>query len=657
MTSQIFRKGGRLMKKTVLIVTALFLVVLPLAGCGIAQEQYDEVVADRDTARAQLASLQSELDKAQSDLATAEARIAELEAVAADPVEIDTGLVAGTLGGPNGEVRIYKGIPFAAPPVGNLRWKPPQPVAPWTEVRQCTEFAPIAPQITSYSTDVEQSEDCLYLNVYTPAKKTTDRLPVFVSIHGGAMVIGSSRLPDITYFAQNGVVGVSIAYRLGELGFMAHPLLSQESGKGVSGNYGLQDQVAALEWVQRNIAAFGGDPGNVTIQGCSSGGESVLFLMASPFSEGLFHRAIADAGVYGSSRTPPLAQMEQWGEELAAKLGVSDEPDVLAALRAISADEIVAAGGEELPTVDGWFLPDLPLSVFQAGNQQDVPLMIGSGSDDLAGPWNQYGDKNFASGMSTVSSKVYAWVFNHAPCGSGGGTHCLSSRYLFYDLNLSSAMCDVDVKVSEDMVAMWIQFAKTGDPSVEGLIEWPAYEADTDQYLEIGDPLQVKTGLYPPQYGEGDDEDEAPSTLVTYTNSDYGFSLEHPDDWAEKTEDVGPGVVWRIGKGTYFVPSVRVIIRDQAEGATLQEVFTGHLTADGGKTIDTFTASDVTINGTEFTQGEVTYTGSSGTYDSLIIGLVKNGKWIIIEVYTVPLYFPFSNPGQKAEIIGTVTFE
>ncbi len=481
------------MKRTALIVAVLLLVTPLLSACGIAQEEYDEVVADRDAVQAQVASL--------------EARIAELEVAAADPIELDSGLIAGTLAGPNGEVRIYKGIPFAAPPVGDLRWKPPQPVTPWEGVRQCTEFAPIAPQSKTYqlTAGAEQSEDCLYLNVYTPAKKTTDRLPVFVSIHGGAMVVGSSHSPDMTHFVQNGVVGVSIAYRLGELGFMAHPQLSQESRNGVSGNYGLMDQVCALEWVQRNIAAFGGDPGKVTIHGCSSGGESVLCLTASPFSEGLFHRAICDAGVYGPSRTPPLSQMEEWGEKLAAKLGVSDEPDMLAALRAIGADEIVAAGGWELPTVGGWFLPDLPLNVFQAGNQQDVPLMIGSGSDDLAGPWNQKGDKDFASAMSTVSSKVYAWVFNHAPCGSGGGTHCLDMVYLFYDLSLRDNICDVDFEVSEAMVAMWIQFAKTGDPNIEGFVEWPAYDVDTDQYLEIGDPLQVKTGLYEPGIVEDED--------------------------------------------------------------------------------------------------------------------------------------------------------
>ncbi|HEY40473.1 MAG TPA: carboxylesterase family protein [Dehalococcoidia bacterium] len=578
-----------------------------------------------------------------------------------DPIMTDSGLVSGTLVDDAGEeVRVYKGIPFAAPPVGDLRWEPPQSVEPWEGVLECTDFAPIAPQVTS--SDAEQSEDCLYLNVYTPAKNTTDRLPVFVSIHGGAMVIGSSRSPDMTYFARtNNVVGVSIAYRLGGLGFFAHPLLSEESENEVSGNYGLMDQVAALEWVQENIAAFGGDPDNVTIHGCSSGGESVLFLMASPFSEGLFHQAIADAGVYGETRTPPLAEMEVRGENLAVTLGVSEEPDVLAALRALSADEIVAAvpvstsGTElQLPNVDGWFLPDYPLNVFEAGDQQNVPLMIGSGSADLAGEWNQYGDKNFACAMSSVSSLVYAWVFDHAPCGSGGGTHCLDMTYLFAEISTLENMCDVDIEVSEAMVTMWVQFARTGDPNIEGLIEWPAYEEDTDQYLEIGDPLQVETGLYEPgKYAE----EEPPSEAVTYTNDEYGFSLEYPGNWNEKTADLGPGVIWRVGAGTYFVPAVRIIVRDESEGATLEEVFTVHLTEDGDKTIDTYIASDVTINDTDVTQAEVAYTGSSGGYESMIIGLIKDGKWIIIEVYTVPAYFPFADEGQPAEIIGTVTFE
>jgi para-nitrobenzyl esterase len=574
-----------------------------------------------------------------------------------DPIKTDAGEISGTIVGEVGKaVRIYKGIPFAAPPVGDLRWKPPQPVTPWTGVKACTEFAPIAPQFSTVvpvSSEVQHSEDCLYLNVYTPAKKTTDLLPVMVNIHGGGMEVGSSRA-DMTLFAQNGIVCVTIPYRLGEIGFMAHPLLSAESGKGVSGNYGLLDQIAALQWVQKNIAAFGGDPDNVTIQGCSSGGESVLFLMASPLSRGLFHKAIAHAGVYGSERTPPLAQMEQWGEELATKLGVADAPDVLAALRALSADEIVKAGGEELPNVDGWVLPQLPLDVFKAGNQQNVPFMIGSGSTDLAGVWNQYYDKTFAAAMSSVSSPVYVWVFDHGPCGQGGGTHCLDNAYLFYDVSTMSTMCDVDKQISEAMVAMWLQFIKTGNPNVPGLVTWPVYKADIDQYLKIGDPIEVKTILFTPPAATGS---STSTTQATYTNSDYGFSLRYPDNWTAKTGDLGPSVVWRVGSGTYCIPSVRIIVRDQSEGANLQAVFTTHLTTDGSKTIDTFTSSEVTINGTQFTQAEVGYTGTSGKYESRIIGLVKNGKWLIIEVYTIPSIFPFASATQKADIIGTVIFQ
>lgn len=578
-----------------------------------------------------------------------------------DPIKTDAGLVAGTVVGEAGkEVHVYKGIPFAAPPVGDLRWKPPQPVKPWDGVLECKEYAPICPQQKTRLTteEAEQSEDCLYLNVFTPARRTTDRLPVFVYIHGGAMVIGSSRL-DLSYFArENNVVAVSIAYRLGGLGFFAHPLLDKESEKRVSGNYGLMDQVAALQWIQRNISAFGGDPNNVTVYGCSSGGESVLFLMASPFGKGLFHKAIADAGMYGNSRTPPLAEMEKRGEALVAKLGVSDAPDLLAALRSLSAEKIVAAvpvsttGSDlQLPNVDGWFLPDYPLNIFQAGKQQNVPLMIGSGSNDLAGSWNQYFDKAIATAMSSVSSPVYVWVFDHGPCGSKGGSHCLSTAYLFSDLSKRQDMCDVDIKVAKAMVSMWVQFARTGTPSIPGLIEWPPYDAATDRYLRIGEPLEVRTGLYRPQPAAAQAVE-----WVTYTNSEYNFSLKYPASWKPKAGDLGPKVVWRVGAGEYNVPAVRVIVRDRSEGADLKTVFAAHLAADGNKTIDTFDAREVTIDGIEATQAEVTYTGAAGKYDATVVGVVKNSKWIIIEVFTLPIYFPFIPATLETDIVNSVNF-
>jgi len=325
-------------------------------------------------------------------------------------------------------------------------------------------------------------------------------------------------------------------------------------------------------------------------------------------------------------------------------------------------------------TVDGWVLPDTVYNIFQEGRQSDVPLIVGAHE----GERGELSERvpSVAAGMSTVASKAYVYVFSHVPAGwkeeGCVAFHGIEIPYvfglieglpfMFYLARTGGAKTfdpgtdETDEEVAENMMTIWAQFAATGNPSVAGLVTWPAYEAATDQYLDIGDTLEVKTGVAeaavsPPE------EEEIPDEPATYTNSDHGFSLEYPGNWAEKTEDLGPGVVWRVGQGSYFIPAVRVIVCDQAEGANLQAVFTAHLTADGDKTIDTFTASEVTIDGTEFTQAEVAYTGSYGTYDSLIIGLVKNGKWIIIEVYTLPSFAPFSDEGQKAEIIGTVKFQ
>jgi para-nitrobenzyl esterase len=209
------------------------------------------------------------------------------------PVTLDSGgQVSGALTGKNSDISVYKGIPYAAPPVGALRWKPPQPVNPWDGVRDATRFGAIQPQRSRFPTapGARQSEDSLYLNVWTPAKRADQRLPVMVWIHGGGFTFGSSSQPlyDGTRLAEAGVVLVSFNYRLNVLGGFAHPLLSKESEHGVSGNYGLLDQIAALQWVTRNIAAFGGDPGKVTVFGESAGGISVSVLMVSPRAKGLF---------------------------------------------------------------------------------------------------------------------------------------------------------------------------------------------------------------------------------------------------------------------------------------------------------------------------------------------------------------------------------
>ena len=311
-----------------------------------------------------------------------------------DVIQLDSGPISGKI---EDGVRIFSGIPYAAPPVGELRWKPPQPIASWKQVRNSTVFGPSCPQPNQQDAG-KFSEDCLYLNVWTTAASPAERLPVMVWIHGGAFNIGSGSQPeyDGRNLAGKGVVLVTINYRLGPLGFLVHPLLSKESAQDTSGNYGLLDQIAALKWVQRNIAAFGGDPDRVTIFGESAGSKSVTLLMISPLSAGLFQRAIAESGgpMIGSEYLNPaydgnMAKASKRGQELASKLGCGNTEDVLAAMRAKSAQELVEAAGckagrfddEGLvftPVFDGRVLPKDPVAAYSGGQQHDVPLIIGS---------------------------------------------------------------------------------------------------------------------------------------------------------------------------------------------------------------------------------------------------------------------------------------
>lgn len=319
-----------------------------------------------------------------------------------DSIKLDAGLVSGLAAGDAKAVRVFKGIPFAAPPAGDLRWKPPQPVKPWEGVRACTEFGPWCPQPTPIvgGAPPKQDEDCLYLNVWTAATSAGDKRPVMFWIHGGGCTTGSGGSPFYNgeHLARQGVVVVTINYRLGPFGYIAHPLLSKESPQGVSGNYGHLDQIAALQWVRKNIAAFGGDPGCVTIFGESAGAMSVCRLMISPQAKGLFHRAIAQSGgAHGRNR--PLREkrglmvpMETEGERIAQKLGCDKTENPLAALRAKSADELLTASvpaqglyGKGLkfgPVVDGWTIPEDPGEMFEAGKQHDVPFMAGSNADE-----------------------------------------------------------------------------------------------------------------------------------------------------------------------------------------------------------------------------------------------------------------------------------
>jgi para-nitrobenzyl esterase len=319
-----------------------------------------------------------------------------------EPVRIDSGLVSGTQAGSDSKVRVYKGIPYAAPPVGKLRWQAPQAVAPWQNVRVCDQFSSICPQSPYPPGSVyalapqPQSEDCLYLNVWTPVDNAGEKRPVMVWIHGGALTRGSGSIPfyDGEALARKGVVLVTINYRLGPFGYFAHPALSRESEHGSSGNYGVLDQIAALQWVQRNIAALGGDPGRVTIFGESAGSWSVCSLVATPLSKGLFHRAIGQSGGcfaamhYLKEERNGFPSAEKAGEGLTRLLGCDAAADPLEALRGKSADEVLAAASKDpaqartRANVDGWVFPEEISKIYATGKQQPVPVIVGSNADE-----------------------------------------------------------------------------------------------------------------------------------------------------------------------------------------------------------------------------------------------------------------------------------
>jgi para-nitrobenzyl esterase len=306
-------------------------------------------------------------------------------------VRTANGVLEGVVS-PDGKVRTFKGIPYAAPPVGALRWKAPQPAPSWTGVRKAVDYPPRAMQGRIYDdmvfNDNGPSEDCLYLNLWMPESPAPAKLPVMVWIHGGGFMAGSSSEPrqDAGNLSKKGVMVVSLNYRMGVFGFFAHPELTKESGHNASGNYGLLDQVAALQWVKQNIAVFGGDPDNVTIFGESAGSESVCALMASPLAQGLFCRAIGESGAF-FDRSRPLASRqtgETSGVEFAeSSLGTAS----IEALRALPAQTILAASllrsqKRFRPIVDGYFLPaDCPV-VYAAGQQSHVPLLAGWNRDE-----------------------------------------------------------------------------------------------------------------------------------------------------------------------------------------------------------------------------------------------------------------------------------
>src|SRR5579872_3921659 len=296
-------------------------------------------------------------------------------AAASEPVPLDSGMVSG-IAGQQPDMRIYKGIPFAAPPVGNLRWRGPQPVAHWDGLRQADQFGAICMQNSNNPGASKPSEDCLYLNVWTAAKSASEKRPVMLWIYGGGYNSGSGLQPnyDGEHLAEKGAVVVTFNYRLGAFGFFAHPELTKESDRRGAANFGMMDSIAALEWVQKNIAAFGGDPKRVTIFGESAGSGMVANLMASPRAKGLFERAIGESSAWGIStdaRSKTLADAEQGGLKLAEGLGAKS----LADLRAQAAEVVLKEGRGTGPVVDGWLLPEDPGTIFAQGKQNDVPVL------------------------------------------------------------------------------------------------------------------------------------------------------------------------------------------------------------------------------------------------------------------------------------------
>lgn len=463
---------------------------------------------------------------------------------------------AGTLAGTHvaaADLDEFKGIPYAAPPVGELRWRPPQPVAAWTGVRAASRFGPRCMQRPVYSDMVFRSagmsEDCLYLNVWTPRIQPGARLPVLVYFYGGGFLAGDGSEPryDGASLAARGIVTVTVNYRLGVFGFLALPALAAESPHHAAGNYGLLDQVAALRWVQRNIAAFGGDPQRVTIGGESAGSMSVSALLASPLARGLVHGAIGESGAVLANLAPtPLAAAEAQGEAFARRVGAHS----LAQLRAMPAGALLAATAAKgtphfAPTIDGWFLPRSPQAIYRAGAQAHAPLLVGSNSEEgsyvdlLDGkaptPANyravvrrQFGtlapevlklypgrdaQEVMASGTAlagdefialatwtwmdlqrrTGGAPVYYYYFTKArpaardgSAGPGtGATHSGEIEYALGNLagNHAYAWTAADRRVSATMEGYFAQFIKTGNPNGDGLPNWPAAAPSDDGLL------------------------------------------------------------------------------------------------------------------------------------------------------------------------------
>jgi para-nitrobenzyl esterase len=396
-------------------------------------------------------------------------------------IKTQYGTISGKLS-PDGTVKIFMGIPFAAAPVGDLRWKAPQPAEKWDGIKQCTENPPSAMQhkpqpfmmwSQEFITPAEPiSEDCLYLNVWTSAKKVDEKLPVIVWIHGGGFSGGSGTVPlyNGEAMARKGIVFVTVNYRLGMFGFLATPELSAENENNVSGNYGILDQIAALKWVKENIANFGGNPHNVTIDGQSAGSMSVNCLLVSPFAKGLFHRAIAQSGTLISGDRPISATLQN-AEQIGAKILEDANIPNVAALRTLPADSIlkIKVPGMLSPVLDNVLVPAME-KTYSEGSQNDVPLILGWNSgdtllfgQDIKDIYKKWDDLQAIKGRNPV----YMYFFDHTPPGEPnfGAFHSAEFAYCLHTLKLwNRPFTQADYDLEEEMSDYWVNFAKTGIP-------------------------------------------------------------------------------------------------------------------------------------------------------------------------------------------------
>jgi para-nitrobenzyl esterase len=464
---------------------------------------------------------------------------------AADQLEVSGGVIEGTKAA-GSNVRVFKGVPFAAAPVGERRWKAPEPVEPWDGVRKADRWGTHCMQGNMFggplvTRDESMAEDCLYLNVWTPAENADASLPVLVVFHGGGFAAGSGSEPrtDGEWMAQQGIVVVEPNYRLSIFGFLAHPELTIESeGKG-SGNYGMLDQVAALQWVQDNIAAFGGNPDDVTINGESAGSMSVSALMASPLSRDMIHKAIGQSGAFFTSpsdsmQAKSLADKEKDGATFAQSIGAG----TLADLRAMPADELLSAvmkqdnGWGYSPGIDGYFMPGKVAEIYAAGEQARIPLLAGWTSAELgmAVAFNpqkptvetftqelkkQFGERaedalkvyaadtdqqamESAAALASdlfISYSTWIWIETHKstsqapvyryrfdrtipgdPAAEFGAVHAVDIEYAFNTLDSKTANWQAeDRNLSKLMATALANFVRTGDPNGPGAPDWPEY--------------------------------------------------------------------------------------------------------------------------------------------------------------------------------------